>query len=126
MRLYSAYFHPPGSAAASRCPVLVKEGVSWPCMFLGWVGLLFSGSWMAALLAGAVSFALVALLRHASGVWPIFAGLQILLAFFASDLRRWELRLRGFTPGPLVAGRDAGAALLRLLDRRPELVGGRA
>lgn len=124
MRLYSVYFHPPGSTRAERPPVLVKEGVSWPCLVLGWIGLLLSGSWIAALLIGAASLLLAAVLRHVGGVWPLLAGLQLLLALFANDLRRWELRLRGFIPGPVVAGRDPEAALLRLLDRRPELIGG--
>jgi hypothetical protein len=126
VRLYSTHFHPPGSGRAERPPVLVKEGISWPCLFLGWIGLLLAGSWVAALLVGAASIALLALLRHVSGSWPVLAGLQLLIALFANDLRRWELRLRGFVPGPVVGGRDFDAALLRLLDRRPDLVGGRA
>jgi len=125
VRLYSAYFHPADSTRTDRPPVLVKEGISWPCLVLGWIGLLLSGSWIAALLAGAASFALGTAFRHVSGVWPLLAGLQLLLALFANDLRRWELRLRGFVPGPVVAGRDPEAALLRLLDSRPELIGSR-
>jgi hypothetical protein len=126
VRLFSTHFHPPDSARAERPPVLVKEGISWPCFFLGWVGLLLAGSWIAALLAGAVTFLVMALLRPVSGAWPILAGLQLLIALFANDLRRWELGLRGLLPGPVVAGRDSGAALLRLLDRRPELTDARA
>ena len=124
MKLYSAYFHPLDSTRADRPPILVKEGISWPCLFLGWIGLLFSGSWIAALLIGTVSLVLAAILRHVSGAGPLLAGLQLLLALFANDLRRWELRLRGFVAGPVVAGRDAETALLRLLDGRPELIGG--
>ena len=126
MRLYSAYFHPSDSTRAERPPVLVKEGISWPCLILGWIGLLLSGSWIAALLVGAASLVLTAIFRHVGGAWPLLAGLQLLLALFANDLRRWELRLRGFVVGPVVAGRDAEAALLRLLDIRPELIGGSA
>jgi hypothetical protein len=126
VRLFSTHFHPPGSKRAGRPPVLVKEGISWPCLFLGWIGLLLAGSWISALLAGAVGFLLLALLRPVSGAWPVLAGLQVLIALFANDLRRWELRLHGLVPGPVVGGRDSDAALLRLLDRRPELVGKRA
>ena len=112
MRLYSTHTRAPGAP-----PELIKEGFSWPCLVFGWLGLLLSGSWMAALLAGAVTLALIAVLLHLPGLWPIAAGSQVLLACFANDLRRWELRLRGFSPGPLVAGADADAAMLRLLDR---------
>ncbi len=124
MRLYSSHFRA-ASADRERPPLLVKEGLSWPCLLLGWIGLLLSGSWIAALLVAAASLLIALLLRHLAGGWPIAAGLQLLLGLFANDLRRWELGLRGFIAGPLVAGRDAEAALLRLLDRRPELVGGR-
>ncbi len=123
MRLYSTHFR--ASAAQDAPPLLVKEGLSWPCLLLGWIGLLLSGSWIGALLVAAASLLTGLLLRHLVGGWPIAAGLQLLLALFANDLRRWELGLRGFVAGPLVAGRDADAALLRLLERRPELVGGR-
>ena len=125
MRLYSAYFHPLDSTRADRPPVLVKEGISWPCLVFGWLGLLSSGSWVAALLAGAASLVIAAALRDVGGAWPLLAGLQLLLALFANDLRGWELRLRGFLPGPVVAGRNPEAALLRLLDARPELIGSR-
>ena len=126
MRLYSVHFHPRDSWRSERPPVLVKEGFSWPCLILGWIGLLFPRSWLAALLAGAVSLAMMALLRPVSGSWPIFAELHLLLGLFGNDLRRWELRLRDFSTGPLVAGRNADAALIRLLDLRPELLGGGA
>ncbi len=124
MKLYSSHFHPPTSPRAGAPPVLVKEGVSWRCIVLGWLGLLVTGAWMPALLVGAVSLPVLALSRHFPGHWAVLLGVNILVAFFANDLRRWDLRLRGFTVGPLVAGRDAGAALLRLLDHRPELLGG--
>ncbi|WP_428395049.1 hypothetical protein [Lichenicoccus sp.] len=124
MRLYSTHFR------AQAAPVLVKEGFSWPCLFLGWIGLLLSASWIAGLLAGAVFLAFGGLLRPLHGmlhaVWPVFAGLQVLLALFANDLRRWELGLRGFVAGPLVSGHDADAALVRLLDLRPDLYSGTA
>ena len=115
MRLYSTHLR------AEAAPRLVKEGFSWPCLFLGWIGLLLSASWIAGLLAGAVFLALGGLLRSLHGLWPVFAGLQVLLALFANDLRRWELGLRGFVAGPLVSGHDTNAALVRLLDLRPDL-----
>ena len=123
MKLYSSHFHPPDSPRAGAPPVLVREGIAWRCIVLGWLGLLF-GAWMPALLVGAVSLPALALTRHLPGHWVMLAGINVLVAFFANDLRRWDLRLRGFTVGPLVAGRDAGEALLRLLDHRPELLGG--
>ena len=120
MRLYSTHFR------QGAVPLLVKEGFSWPCLFLGWIGLLLSASWITGLLAGAVFVALAGLLRPLHGIWPVFAGLQVLLALFANDLRRWELGLRGFVAGPLVSGYDADAALVRLLDQRSDLYAGTA
>ncbi len=124
MRLYSSHFRAE-PADREQPPLLVKEGLSWPCLLLGWIGLLLSGSWIAALLVAAASLLTALLLHHLAGSWPIAAGLQLLLGLCGNDLRRWELGLRGFVAGPLVAGRDAEAALLRLLDGRPELLGDR-
>ena len=112
--------------AGDRPPVLVKEGFCWPCLFLGWIGLLALGSWIAALLAGAVGIALTVLLRDVSGAWPILLGWRIAIALFANDWRRLELGLRGLRPGALVAGGSREAALLRLLERQPELIGTRS
>ncbi len=126
MRLYSTHFRPHASPRAEQPPVLVKEGLSWPCLFLGWIGLLLSGSWIAALLVAVASLALGFALRPLTGAWPILAGMQLLLALFANDLHRWELGLHGFIRGPIVAGRDREGALLRLLDAKPELLGDRA
>jgi hypothetical protein len=126
VKIYSAYFHPAHSMRTERPPVLVKEGISWSCLVLGWIGLLLRGSWIAAFLVAAASVVLAASAGRVAGLWPVLAGLQLLLALFAHDLCRWELRLRGFVPGPIVAGHNAEAALLRLLDCRPELIGGGA
>ena len=120
MRLYSAHLHAPDSPRAGRTPVLVKEGFCWPCLFLGWIVLLLYRSWIAALLLGALSIVLALGLRGLPGAWAALLGWQLLIACFAHDLRRWELGLHGLQAGPLVAGPDRDAALLRLLDRRPE------
>ena len=125
MRIYSAHYRPPGGGETDRPPVLIKEGFSWPCLILGWVGLLLSLSWITALLAGAVSFLLIASLRHLTGGWIVFGAWHVLLALFGNDLRRWELGLHGFTAGPVVTGRNTEGALVRLLDQRPELIGSR-
>ncbi len=125
MKLYSAHFHADDSRKAGRPPVLIKEGLCWPCLLFGWVGLLLLGSWVPALLAGAVSVALAALLHGVTGGWPVFVGWRLLIVLFGNDWRRWELGLRGLRTGALVAGRDRDTALLRLLDRQPELIGTR-
>ena len=67
MRIYSAHFHPRSSPRAEQPPVLVGEGFSWSCLILGWIGLLLSGSWIAALLAAAVTLVLGLVLRPVVG-----------------------------------------------------------
>ena len=119
MRLYSTHF---AAGQTGALPVLVKEGVCWPCLLLGWIGLLLAGSWTLALLAGAITFGLVTLLHGTAEAWPVLAGWQLVVGVFANDWRRREFRWRGFAQGPLVAGRTADGALLRLLDQRPDLV----
>ena len=126
MRLYSTHFPPPDPsrpAASETPPLLVPDGFCWPGLILGWLALLRPGGWLGAALAGLVALLIGLLARHLPGVWALLPGLHLAVALFAHDWRRWELAQAGYVPGPLVAGRDAGAALLRLLDLRPDLFG---
>jgi len=116
VKLYDSFFYPEGSRKAGQPPRLVKDGMCWPCLFLGWLGLLVLGSWLSALLAGTATLILLTLSAAVQPGWPILVGFNLLLALFGNDLRRWELGLRGLARGPVVAGTGRDAALLRLLD----------
>lgn len=122
MRLYASYFPPPGGDP-ERPPAMVREGFSPWGLVLGWLVLLRPGSWLCAVLAGLASLLVALLASHVDGAWALGVGIHLTVATFAADWRCWELRLAGFLPGPVVAGADRGQALLRLLERRPELVG---
>ena len=126
MRLFSTHFHPTapaGQALSERPPVLVPDGFSVWGLVLGWLVLARPGSWLVAALAGLVTLLLGLLARQVPGVWTLLAGMHLAVGLFAHDWRRWELGQAGFVAGPIVAGPDRSAALLRLLDLRPELFG---
>ncbi|CAP54015.1 hypothetical protein [Gluconacetobacter diazotrophicus] len=117
MTTYSSWFR----AEGNRPPVLVAERLSWRVLILGWLGLVLQGSWIAGLLAGAASLVLTLVVGHTALAVPLWLGMHLALGLCAADIREWELRLNGLTAGPVVLARGRDAALLRLLDRHPEI-----
>ncbi len=103
--------------------MLVPEGFSPWALLFGWLVLLRRGSWLVAALAGIAALLIGVLARLVPGTWVLLPGLNLLVALFAHDWRRWELHQAGFVPGPIVAGPDPDSALLRLLSLRPDLLG---
>ena len=124
MRLYSSHFAvaPPGAPAPDRRPVMVRDGFSWWGLILGWLVFLRPGSWLVAMLAGTASLLIGLAGVGVPGTWTLLPGLHLAIALFAADWRRWELGLAGLAAGPIVAAPDPDAALLRLLDLRPDLL----
>jgi len=116
MRLYTAH------ARAGSPPVLAREGFSWLALLFGPFWLLAHRAWIPGVLALclAIVFAVVAPTE--------FAGpLELLLAWvsglFGQDLRRWSLARASYELVAVIAAPDEDAALARLLDRRPDLIG---
>ena len=117
MRVYTAHLRPidpPGEA------VLVKEGFSWPALFLGPFWALWHGLWAVALgwFAGALFVGLLA------DTWPradsvfviVFLALNLLFAAEANELRRRALVRRGWREAGIVGGLDHDAAVRRFAD----------
>ena len=125
MRLYSSHFAPLDPTAATpseRRPVMVRDGFSWWGLIFGWLVFLRPGCWLVAMLTGLASLLIGLAGRVVPGAWVLLPGLNLAIALFAADWRRWELGLAGLLPGPIVAASDTEAALLRLLDLRPDLL----
>ena len=116
MRIYTAH------TLAHRAPVLVREGFAWGGLLFGPLWLLARGAWLAGVLAACAWIVALAVL-------PALAALSALLALhwaaglFGQDIRRWSLARRGYVLVHVVAAADEDAALARLLDRRPDLIG---
>ncbi len=125
MRLYSSHCAValPGAPASDRPPSLVRDGFSWWALILGWLVLLRPGSWLVAMPGGhGLAADRPSPAPESPAAWALLPGLHLAIALFAADWRRWELGLAGLVPGPIVAARDPDAALLRLLDLRPDLL----
>ncbi|MBV9652923.1 MAG: DUF2628 domain-containing protein [Acetobacteraceae bacterium] len=101
-------------------PALVREGFSWGAFFFGWIWLLAHRAWIAAALwlAGTI---VVIVLTPAAARPLVGVAIAVLQGLFGNDLRRWSLERRGFALAHVVAARDSEGALVRLLDRRPDL-----
>ena len=124
MRLYSSHFAValPGAPAPERQPEMVRDGFSGWGLIFGWLVFLRPGSWLVAMLAGTASLLIGLAGARIPGTWALLPGLHLAIALFAADWRRWELGLAGLAAGPIVAAPDPDAALLRLLDLRPDLL----
>ena len=115
MKIYTSHTKP------GAVPVLVPEGFSlWAALF-GWAWLLWHAAWIAA----ALLFAADIVVSRVASQWNAPAlglGLLLLQGVFGRDMLRWSLARHGYTPGPVVAARDADAALARLLSERDDLL----
>lgn len=106
--------------------LLVKEGFSWPAFLFQALWALWHRMWGAAL--GLLGLGIAAEgLGIAAGLGgaaqaALSLGVAALIGFLGNDLRRHGLARRGYAESAVVAGRDADAALHRLLEHRPELI----
>ena len=96
MRLYTIHRRPGGNGEEAA---FVKEGFSWPALFLGPLWFLYHRLWLYAGLSLLIGVAVSGLLA-ALEVTPPFqiaadAGIVFLIAASANDLRRRKLELAG-------------------------------
>ena len=111
MRVFTVHTPPAETASAGAAmPLLVPEGFCGFALLFGPLWLLAHRLWWQA----AVLFVASALLGLLSP-WAA-AGLQLVFAFEAEDIRRWALARQGWTVAGVVASADAEAATQRLLD----------
>lgn len=116
MRIWTVHAARPG-----RAPTLVPEGFAWGALLFGPLWFAVSGAIAPAVLLLAAEVALVALLPPGAAAFAVTA-LAILAGFCARDIVGGWLGLRGCPAVELVAAPSRAAALLRLADRRPDLL----
>ncbi|QDH17861.1 hypothetical protein [Swingsia samuiensis] len=98
-----------------KLPILVKEGFSWRVLLLGWVGLLTYGNYLSALLAGAGTFLIHSYIEGTSEGLTIIA-LHVILAVYTSEIRLWEMRIRGREIGPPIWATSKDTALMSWIN----------
>lgn len=116
MRIWTVHAARPG-----RAPTLVPEGYAWGALLFGPLWFALSGAVAPAVLLLAAEVALVAWLPAGTAGFAVVA-LAILASFCARDIVRGWLELRGRPAVAVVAASSRAAALLRLADRRPDLL----
>lgn len=121
MKVWTA--HLGGAAAAgqpARGPVLVPEAWSWGAALFGPFWLLAQRAWVPGIIVLAV--VVIANLLVPPALRPVLVlGFGLLLGLMGQDLVRWSLARRGYALAQVVAAPDEEAALLRLLDARPDV-----
>lgn len=107
--------------AAPEETEFVKEGFCWPALFVPFLWLIYRRLWLVFLAYLALTLFISALAK-AQGVpepWASFAGyaINLLLAFFANDLRRARLAARGLRFVGVSFGRSLDEAEHRFFTR---------
>ena len=115
MRIYTVHL-----SLWGRPPVLLREGFSWGALIFGPLWLAAHRAWIPAALALCL-YVLIAALPLPGIQWILALALAWALGLWGHDLARWSLARRGYSLAHVVAARDADAAFVRLLDRRPDL-----
>ena len=124
MPLYTVLAPPVRNGDAAPDPVdyvFVKEGFSWPALFIAEVWFLYRRMWLVFLLYVVVASAALAVERQIGG--PL-SGLFLTLAHFlfaleGNGLRRWALSRRGFRLIGVVEGRHLAEAEIRFFSEWP-------
>ncbi len=126
MRIYTVHRRPGGRGrrrSEDADVVLVKEGFSWPALFVPLVWALYHRLWLGAaayvgaallLAAGAEVVALDAAGQSALGI-----AFTLLVAWSANDWRRWTLARAGYRLAGVVSGPTLVAAERRLFAAGP-------
>ena len=101
-------------------PVLLREGWSWGAFVFGPFWLLSQRAWIPGILVLALTLVLAAAARQPTqGLLSLALG--VLLGLLGRDLVRWSLERRGYQLAHVLAARDEGSALGRLLTARTDL-----
>ena len=116
MRFYTAHIR---SGAA---PVLVREGFSWGALFFGPLWLAAHRAWVPAAVSLA-AFVLIVVLTDGGLAAALLVAMIVLIGLSGHDLRRWSLDHRGYVLSQVVTARDELDAMVRLLERRPDVKG---
>jgi hypothetical protein len=116
VRFYTAHIR---SGAA---PVLVREGFSWGALCFGPLWLAAHRVWVPAVLSLA-AFVLIVVLTDGGLAAALLIAMVVLIGLSGHDLRRWSLDHRGYVLSQVVTARDELDAMVRLLERRPDVKG---
>jgi len=127
MRLYTVHlrrtadplFTPDMGAA------FVREGFNFAAFLFTWLWALACGLWIPAAILFAADIVLAlgldAIGFDARSQVIATLGLHLVVGFTAEDLRRWNLRLRGFALAEVVAAENLSAAERRFFEHHPAM-----
>jgi len=115
MTLYTVNAPPTAAGGAAPEPaslVFVKEGFSWPALFIPELWLIFRRMWLVLVLYVAVALLLVELAARLGDALPVFVVIlaRFLFALEANGLRRWTLERNGYALIAVIEGRGRDEA----------------
>ena len=95
--------------------VFVKEGVSWPALFVAGPWLIYRRMWLVLAAYLVLAIGVSAIGRQFGGSIPgiILIAIHLLFALEANELRRWTLLRRGYAFLGVTEGRGLEAAEIR-------------
>jgi hypothetical protein len=118
MTHYTVHAPPPRQGEVAPDPlalVFIKEGFSWPALFIPEVWLIFRRLWLVLAVDIAAIFGIVALSASIGGPVPVVIAvlLRLLFALEANGLRRWTCERHGYRLLGIVEGARLWEAELR-------------
>ena len=103
----------------------VREGFNYLAFVFTWLWALGAGLWIPAVFLFAVDLAfalgLDAIGLDKNGTFAITIGWHVIVGLFAEDIRRFNLKMRGFVMADVVAAENLSAAERRFFEHHPAM-----
>ena len=117
MRLYSVHA-PPADGTTAEDLLFVKDGFSWPALFLPVLYVIWHGLWLTLVYWVIFVLAVAWAGRLAGDNFAMLLAVagSLLFAFEANNIRRLSLARRGFTEIGAASGRNISEAELRFFS----------
>ena len=132
MRIYTVHHRQEASGSLTGLgddAILVKEGFSWPALFIPLIWLIYKRMWIVLVFYVAVTMALTVLSQVAllpdSAVLVGNLAVNLILGLEGNDLYRWTLARRRYREQAVVVGRNLIAAEQRYFQTIADTIGRR-
>lgn len=114
MKAFTVHVPPREERAAERA-VFIKDGMSWPALFVPVLWLLWHRLWLLLLLYLLLALGVAGIERLTGGATAVLLGFlgSVLFALEANNLRRWALERRGWRQVGATFGHNPDEAEIR-------------
>lgn len=120
LHIYTVHLKP-HDPAPHETAEFIKEGFSLWAFLFTWMWALYHRMWWIAVgfvaIEGAIGLAIYEGLLGENRAGVLRLGVQVLIGMLGNDMRRWQLKKRGFITADIVSGDSDLVAEQRFFDR---------